>query len=198
MNVIGYTLLVPDNGTFMFREKPDLKRCEACGYLLEFMPYNPEYQLRKSEVVDKLDGYVVRGADLSATYDSYLIASEHFRAFCLEQGYQGLIFREFTKDRTSFEFMAERQVKFDAARRGTVFERLCKVCKNYESVVGATPSYLLSSTPLPDGFYRTDLSFGTGDGKSPLILVGSETKAKLESAKLKGLIFKPAYGTENE
>ena len=182
----------------MFRQKPDLKRCEACGYLLKFRPHNPEYQLRKREIDYKLDGYFVPGADLSSTYDSYYIASEHFRTFCVEQGYPGLIFREFTKDRTSFNFMATRKVKFDAVRRGTLFERLCKVCKNYESVVGATPSYLLRSSPLPEGFFRSDLSFGSEDRKSPIIFVGCETRSKLEAAEIKGLTFKPAYGTGNE
>jgi len=194
MTVVGYTLSVPDNGTFMFRQKPDLKRCEACGYLLKSLPHNPEYQRRKREVDHKLDGYFVRGADLSSTYDGYLIASRRFKDFCLAQGYAGLMFREFINDRANFDFIATRKVKFDAARRGTTFERLCRTCKNYESVVGATPSYLLRSSPLRDGFYRSDLSFGSGDRKSPIIVVGCETKSRLQSLKIKGLTFEEAYG----
>jgi hypothetical protein len=116
----------------------------------------------------------------------------------LREGYKGLVFDEFLKDKTHFHFMVENIVKFDAVKRGTVFERVCNVCKNYQSVVGATPSYLLQSRPLSDGFYRTDLLFGSGDRKSPIILVGSETKAKLESAKLKGLTFSPAYSSKEE
>jgi hypothetical protein len=57
MNVIGYTLSVPDNGTFMFREKSELKRCAACGYPTKFLLHNPEYQLRRREVDYRNDGY---------------------------------------------------------------------------------------------------------------------------------------------
>jgi hypothetical protein len=196
VKVVGYTLSVPDNGTFMFRDASELERCEACGYVLTFMSHNPAYQLRKREADYQHDGYFKRGADLSATYDSYYVASKRFRDFCLGQSYEGLIFLEFAKDKNNFNFMVKRTVKFDARRRGTVFERLCRVCKSYESVVGATPSYLLRSKPLRDGFYRSDLLFGSGDRKSPDIFVGVETKSKLEAAKLKGLTFLPAYGVE--
>ena len=194
MSEIGYTPSVPDNGTFMFRQKTASKRCEGCGYLLKFLPHNPEYNRGKRENDYRLDGYCVGAADLSSTYDLYLIATQRFREFCVKQKYTGLLFRKFAKDRANFEFMATRKIKFDAVRRGTSFERLCKVCKNYESVVGATPSYLLRSSALPDGFYRSDLFFGSGDRKSPIILVGCETKFKLEAASIKGLTFKPAYG----
>jgi hypothetical protein len=69
MNIVGYTLSVPDNGTVMFREKSDLKRCEACGHPVSFFSHNPEYQLRKREADSRLDGYVKRAADISSTYD---------------------------------------------------------------------------------------------------------------------------------
>lgn len=198
MGVIGYTLSVPDNGTFMFREKSDLKRCDACGYPVNFLDHNPNYQLRKRERDYKLDGYVKIGPDISSTYDLHYIVSDRFREFCLHEGYKGLVFQSFTKDTTHFHFMVENIVQFDTARRGTVFERLCQVCKHYESVVGATPAYLLQSMPLTDGFYRTDVLFGSRDRKGPEILVGVETKAKLQAAKLKGLTFSPAYGSEEE
>jgi len=198
MSVIGYTLSGPDNGTFMFREKSDLPRCDACGYPLDFLAHNPKYQFRKRERDSQKDGYVKRGADLSSTYDLHYIASERFRDFCLGEGYEGLVFREFEKDKSHFDLVVEKEVQFDAARRGTVFERFCKTCKNYESVVGATPAYLSRKTPLSDGFYRTDLLFGSQDRKSPLILVGSETKARLETANLNGLSFSPAYGIDDD
>jgi len=196
MTVVGYTLSVPDNGTFMSREKSESKRCDACGYLVNFLAHNPNYESRKRERDYKLDGYVKTGADISSTYDLHYIVSDRFRDFCVREGYEGLVFQDFIKDRTHFHFTVEKIVKFDAVRRDTVFERICKVCKNYESVVGATPTYLLRSSALADGFYRTDLLFGSGDRKSPAILVGAETKAKLQAAKLKGLKFLPAYGIE--
>lgn len=196
MAVIGYTLAVPDNGTFMFPENTDLKRCEVCGYPVDFLSYNPNYAFRKRAPDSKLDGYVKRGADVSATYDLYYIVSDRFRDFCLNEGYKGLVFEDFISDPTHFYLLVNNILKFDAARGEVLFERLCKACGNYESVVGANPSYLLRSKPLEDQFYRTDLLFGSKDRKRPSILVGAETKAKLEAANLKGLTFRPAYGTE--
>jgi hypothetical protein len=196
MNTVGYSLSIPDNGTFMFREKSALRRCPACGYSKRFMLHNPAYRANRREVDYKYDGYFKRNADCSSTYDSYFIVSDRFKEFCLNEGYPGLVFREFENDKTHFNFMVKRTVKFDAIRRDTTFEKFCRACKNYESVVGATPSYLLRSKPLRDGFYRTDLMFGSGDTKSPVIIVGVETKAKLERAKLKGLTFAPAFGVE--
>jgi len=160
---------------------------------VDFLAYNPDYQFKRREA-DKYDGYIKRGADFSSTYDSYDIVSDRFRTFCLEQQYEGLAFGEFSNDKTHFNFMPNRIVRFDALRRNTTFEKLCRVCRNYESVVGATPPYLLRSKPLEDGFYRSDLLFGSGDRKGPLILVGLETKAKLKAANLKGLEFSPAFG----
>jgi hypothetical protein len=196
MQVIGYTLSVPDNGTFMFRDAAGIELCTSCGYPLDFLSFNPDYQLRKREVDYRHDGYYVAGADISSTYDHRVIVSKRFRDFCLNAEYKGLAFNEFLNDKQHFHFAVKKLVKFDALRRGTLFERLCKACNNYESVVGATPSYLLRSSRLSDNFYRTDLLFGSQDRKSPDIIVGGETKLKLESAGLKGLTFLPAYGIQ--
>jgi hypothetical protein len=193
MNLIGYNLSGPDNGTYMFRDRSGLKRCPLCGYRLDFISHNPDYQFRRREA-DQYDGYVKRGADFSSTYDMYKIVSDRFRAFCMEQEYTYLAFGEFSKDKSHFNFVANRIVEFDAVRRVTNFEKLCCACGNYESVVGAKPAYLLRSKPLEDGFYRSDLLFGSGDSKGPLILVGIETREKLKAAKLKGLEFSPAFG----
>src|ERR1044072_9226823 len=127
MRIIGYRLSGPDNGTFMFREKSDLKRCEACGYPLNFLAHNPNYELRKRERDYKLDGYVKTGVDISSTYDLHYIVSDRFRDFCLGKGYKGLVFKDFIRDTSCFHFIVKNLVKFDAVRRGTVFERLCEV-----------------------------------------------------------------------
>jgi hypothetical protein len=195
MNLIGYKLSGPDNGTFMFRERSELKRCPLCGYRVDFLNYNTDYQFRRREA-DQYDGYFKRAADFSSTYDMYDIVSDRFRAFCLEHEYTGLAFGEFSKDKSHFNFIAKRIVEFDAVRRATNFEKLCRACGNYESVVGAKPAYFLRSKPLKDGFYRSNLLFGSGDSKGPLILVGLETAAKLKTAKLKGLEFSSAYGCD--
>jgi hypothetical protein len=106
------------------------------------------------------------------------------------------MFDEFKDDPNLFNFRVRRQVKFDSRRRATTFDKYCRVCKNYESIVGATPTYLLRSRPLSDNFYRTDVVFGSAGHRGPDILVGPETKKKLEISKFKGLTFEPAYGMD--
>jgi len=195
INIVGYTLSIPDNGRHMFMHKSERKRCSACSYPLKFLSYNPKFK-SSSRIVDRHDGYITSKPDISSTYDLFYIASGRFRDFCLNEGYDGLIFDKFNDDPNYFNLRVRRRVKFDARRRRTTFDKYCRVCKNYESVVGATPSYLLRSSPLSDNFYRTDLIFGSEGRRSPLILVGPETKTKLQLAKLKGLTFQPAYGIE--
>ncbi len=182
MNLVGYDLHGQDNDTHMFPPEAVTDRCDVCNYRLDFLTYNPNYALKKSK------------RDISATYDGFLIVSEAFRKFCVEQGYKDLVFGKFRQDKTHYNFTVKRIVKFDAVRRGTRFEKLCPGCGNYESIIGATPSHLLIEGPLEDGFYRSDLLFGSGDEKHPLIFVGIETRTKLEKAQLKGLEFAPAFG----
>ena len=176
-------------------EKSEQRRCPACGYPLNFLAYNPNFK-STSRIVDRHDGNVISKPDISCTYDLFYIVSYRFKEFCLKDQYDGLMFDEFKDDPNYFNLRVRRKVKFDSRRRATNFEKYRRVCKNYESIVGATPSYLLRSRPLSDNFYRTDLLFGSAGQRSPHILVGPETKRKLELAKFKGLTFEPAYGIE--
>lgn len=184
MNIVGYRLSYQFNGTDMFRDNSSLPKCNGCGYRLDFSPTNPKYVLRGTK------------RDISATYDGQTIVSKAFKEFCERNKYSGLEFRPFENDPSHFHFIVNRQVKFDAKRRGVRFENLCPQCGNYESVVGGKPAYLIIAEPLVDGFFRSDLLFASGNEKHPLTLVGIETKTKLKAAKLRGLEFSPAYGIE--
>lgn len=118
MITVGYSLSVPDNGTYMFRDKLVLGRCSACGYLKNFSLHNPAYRIKRREVDYRYDGYYKPKSDFSCTYDRYYIVSERFKEFCLNVGYPGLVFREFDNDKSHFNFFVKRTVKFDAIRRG--------------------------------------------------------------------------------
>jgi hypothetical protein len=128
MNVVGYNLDGQDNNTYMFPPGAVVERCSVCNYRRDLLAYNPNYVLQKAD------------ADVSTTYDGFLIVSGAFRKFCVEQGYRELVFGEFLQDKRHYDFNVKRSVKFDAVRRGTI--------------IGATPSYLLIEEPLEDGFYR--------------------------------------------
>jgi hypothetical protein len=184
MNIVGYKIGGQDNDTYMFRDDSSLQKCDGCGYRLDFYATNRQYCLKKS------------GSDISATYDGQTIVSQIFKEFCEQNKFKGVKFVAFENDPNHFHLTVTPEVKFDAIRSKTRFENLCSQCGNYESIVGAKPAYLLAAQPLRDGFYRTDLIFASGNEKHPLILVGQETKAKLEAASLVGLEFSPAYGID--
>ena len=195
-NLVGFTLDGHYNGTYMY-EPTDvaLTKCLHCGYRLDFFITNPNYTLKKTSKSLHIGKAVSGQADLSATYDGQTIVSRQFRDFCLQQGYKGMQFVDFPKDPEYFHLIVMPEVAFDPVRRGTRFEDFCSVCGNYGSVIGANPAYLQVVEPLKDGFYRSDILFGSADNKNPLIIVGIDTKSKLRIAKLKGLVFGPAYGS---
>jgi len=198
-NVVGYVLFGHHNNTYMFEPgEPALPKCLGCGYRVDFFPHNPNYVFKKTFKPVSMEDVIIskKTTALSATYDGQWIVSKEFKKFCLQQGYKGLKFERFPEDTEHFQLIILPQVKFDVVRRETRFLNRCHVCGNYAEVIGATPAFLQVSEPLADGFYSSDLLFGSGDGKHPLIIVGMETKAKLTAAKFKGLDFEPAYGLE--
>jgi hypothetical protein len=183
--IVGYSISGQDNDSTMFGKKVPLKRCPGCGYRLDFLATNPDYA-----------GPIIKGMDFSATYDNQHIVSRAFRDVVLEKGYPGVRFGPFTRDPEHFHLMIDRVVPFDAERRKTRFERLCKVCGDYGDVVRATPAHLRTGSVLDDGFYRTDLFFGSKDAKSALTIVAPRTHDELAISGLQGLEFHPAFGAE--
>lgn len=128
------------------------------------------------------------------TYDDAAIVTSRFRDFCVDNCYKGIRFLEFLQDPNHFHFQVDNVADFDSERNRTRFINLCPTCGDYESVILSGPAYLRTSVPLSDGFFRTDLLFGSGSGKHPLFVIGAETKIKMELAKLKGLVVEPVLG----
>jgi hypothetical protein len=184
--IVGYTISGQDNDSTMFGKKLPLRRCPGCGFRLDFFATNPDYA-----------GPTIKGMDYSVTYDNQDIVSRAFRDFVLEKGYRGIRFGPFTRDPEHFHLLIDRVVPFDAERRKVRFERPCKVCGNCAYVVGALPAYLRVASVLDDGFYRTDLFFGSNDAKSALTIVAPRTHDELAMSRLQGLEFHPAFGAES-
>jgi hypothetical protein len=200
--MLGYDLVVQDCESYAFRESPAARpndrllqklvrdqssasrvtprRCSTCGELL-------------AKWEEPLTGLVIkkRRFDLSVTYDGVYIASHAFRTICCVNGLTGIDFFALPDDPDFFSLQVTYVVKFDAERAGTRFSKLCPKCGRYESVVGVTPICLMPGVMVPDtGFARTDLDFGTRDGKAPAILCGVSAGRILKAAKLKGLFLK--------
>ncbi|MBL8821905.1 MAG: hypothetical protein JNJ77_04900 [Planctomycetia bacterium] len=160
---------------------PGIHRCEICGELT-------------SKWEEPLLGLVIkkRKYDISITYDGVLIISQKFKSACSDNNLSGLVFRQLSNDADFFAVQASKTVEFDAERRKTRFIQPCNQCGRYESVVGATPVFLKAGTEI-DGreFVRTDLEFGSGDQKHPILICGEVAAKALSNANLKGLDLIP-------
>ena len=64
-----------------------------------------------------------------------------------------------------------------------------KKCNGYREISQIRQICLVDKSPLEDNFYRTDLSFGDAQGKSPLTCIGIETFMKIKKAGFKGVYF---------
>ena len=168
----------------MFEDKIFLQ-CEKCGFMIN-RPINENYRPPS------------KALDLSYTYDGYLIVSGKFRSFVQGNNYSGVMFQPLEKTEYSV-FSCSNVLEFDAIKRETRFIDYCDECDRYAEVIGATPIFLKGVTePLDDGFYRSDIEFGTGSGKHPIFMIGVETYLKLNAEKFSGLENSPIIVQEHE
>jgi hypothetical protein len=154
--------------------------CPKCHRKLDPSWINPSFRVRN------------RRRDIAATYDGYTLVSDNFRAAWRQWGHPGAVFLDLPNDPKYQALQSNQIVPFDSEWRGTRFEDYCETCREYATVVGATPARLKGiKTPLPPGLYRTDISFACGIEQHPLLIVDTLSYSLLRSKKLVGLEFKP-------
>lgn len=155
---------------------PHEATCPTCGSKTDPQYVNSRFRVRK------------RRRDMTVTYDGYTLVSVRFREFCESHGWhKDVEFQQLPGDKRFFVFKPTRVLKFDAERRQTLFEQPCPECSEHFSVCGATPIFLRDiEQPVEEGFFRTDLAFGSGHEKSPLIIVGIATAEKIKSERFRG------------
>lgn len=165
-----------NNGYYFFYGREDVKRCPACKSLLDKwnedlacvpIPRAPKYEI-------------------SYSYDGVLVVTQRFREVVEGAGITGLVFTPL--QRGLFAIRASSTIAFDPVRRQTRFEGRCESCGTYTQVAGATPAYFMPGATLPPmGFARTDIEFGSNDGKSPMEICGDEAAKVLRAAKFRSL-----------
>lgn len=178
MTVIAYSMSAPDGDGHFFEGAPSTSFCPECNSCIDqnFVPTNLKMKRKTYEV--------------SCTYDNRMIVSQRFKDFCLQHSFEGTMFKLVNEKARLYLLESDREVSFDPERGQTRFENLCESCGQYESVVGAYPSFLRGITqPLRGGFYCSDLKFGSGREKSPILFVGIETKKLIEEALFKRTEF---------
>jgi hypothetical protein len=170
-----------DNNSYMtgsceklFPELTDIPKCEKCGYRTDYRYTNKNFVLHKKTL------------DVSCTYDIITIVSLKFKEFCIRSGYKNLVFIPLLKVPNFYQFYIDGNVlEYTAGTK----EKYCNTCGQYESVVVPLINLEKISEPLKDGFYQSDLWFGSGNEKSPTIIIAPETKAKLDREKIKNICY---------
>jgi hypothetical protein len=175
--VLGYSISGPDNDYTMYRKFP-LDECSKYKDVYSINRINPALKFKNIPHA------------LSYTYDGFCIVSAKLKAFCEAEKYAGMEFVDVSDGCHFFWLKLHAIIEFDAAAKGTQFINYNMACDGYEEIIGATPVRLKEEKPLADGFYRTDLCFGSYAGKSPIYLVGDETKTKLEAAGFDDIYFR--------
>ena len=187
--VIGYSITGPDNDSYLFPDGWGKSICEV----YDFIENREKYIDNKFRV--KRNNF-----NMSHTYDGATIVSQKFRDFCLRHSYVNVKFYQIEKQPGFYLLKVDTIVEFDSQRRRTRFEDFREECKMYNSVAGADPVCLKTKDCLADGFYRTDLLFGSGYEQHPLIIIGVETFKKMKFEKFKDIHFSPVkdvYDWEN-
>jgi endogenous inhibitor of DNA gyrase (YacG/DUF329 family) len=190
--IIAYKLGIYDDGTYMlggptYRATriggfhdwrfgqdgvPHPATCPECGSKTDRDYINPDFRPKK------------RRRDINSTYDGCIIVSRRFRDFCRRNGWKGLTFVRLPADSDFFVLHISSLLRFDAKKRKTRFENPCPTCGGFYSVIGADPVYLRGvRKPIQEGFFRSDLEFGSGPMKHALTLVGIKTAERLTNRK---------------
>lgn len=172
--LIAYYLSGHDNLSHMWDINPFIK-CQECGLRIEIeKKINPNFKLKKR-------------LDFSYTYDDYLIVSEKVRQILLTTKIEGLLFEKLPKSNGFYAFSTQHILEFDMERRKTKKLNPCSNCGQYYEIIGSSPVCLKASKPIEYGIYRTDVSFGTGNNKSPNIIIGKKTYHSLNQHFITGL-----------
>jgi hypothetical protein len=173
--ILCYSASIDDNNTHMFEERNEASL--KFRNIYEMGKINPNYKLGRIK------------KDIMGTYDGYDIVSKKFYDFCNRENYEHLEFIELPNNRNFYWLKVHNVLPFDAERRKTRFLNYSVEFDGFEEIIGATPVYLKINKPLEEGIYRTDICFGTGISKSPVLLFGTFTKDKIKKEELTGLYF---------
>jgi len=166
--VLGYVVYLFDNKRHMHRNLP-LDNCDK---------HKDIYTINRIDTTIKIR----TKRPISSTYDNFTIVSDEFKVFCEKEGYNGLGFIPLPNSPGLYWFKIHNVLKYDIQNSNVRLINYCVKCKGFEEVIGANPVYLKNKELIPDGFFRTDICFGSFQTKFPLMLIGLETRKKLKAA----------------
>lgn len=181
--IVGYELYPTDIDSFMWDDFKEFPKCSRCGCRTDFFASNPNYRLAPS------------GPDFGATWDGEIIVTERFREFCQTNNLNGLVYRSLRRDVRHFHIIPKRVLAVNVQRSHFKTVDVCKGCGFPREVITlGNPMVIQIDVPMLQGFYRSNILLGSGNDKSPALIVDFRTKKLLEDSDLKGFHdFEPVY-----
>lgn len=180
--IIAYAMSAKDAEGYYFEDAPASIFCSSCTSCI------------RNNYIPKSVNIKYFNLDGSYTYDGQLIVSQKFKSWYMENGFKDSDFYCVDKEKHLFSFKPNSTLIFDVVKREVVFDEYCQTCHQYEEIAGANPVFLENvDNEILDGFFRTDVEFGSGREKSPIIILGTKTYKNLKKAKLTGFEFDPVY-----
>ena len=179
MEKIVAKVLFGSDADYMYEYNSCPGTCPVCGNRLSDIP-NPLFRLRKKK------------GDVFGTYDLYQIVSSKFKMFCEEQGYPNLSFLELESSKGFYIFNPNEIYRLDYHRRKVQFLNKRECCGSYDEIIGAVPSYKEKGWIFQENDFirRSEYLFGSYREKTPLIIVGLETAAKMKQYGISGIYFR--------
>jgi len=150
---------------------PHPATCPTCGRKVDRNFVSAAFKVKK------------RRRDITATYDGYALVSQRFFDLCNENEWGSGQFVPLPADRKFYWLKPSRLLEFEGKRSAQ-----CPTCLGFCSLTRPAPVFLdRLSSPLLEGFYRSDLEFGSGPEQSFVIVASYSLGLKLRAAKLVGL-----------
>jgi len=171
--LLGYAIIIYDNKYSMYR---NIKLDECAKYSDNYIinRIDPDIKIKTKK-------------DISSTYDNFTIVTDQFKMFCETEKYEGLEFVTLPNSPGYYWFKIHNVIELDPQDHGIRFINYNEQCQGYEEIIGAYPVHLKVKELIPDGFFRTNLCFGSFETKTPIEMIGIATKQKLKIASIKGI-----------
>lgn len=179
---VGWNLRAHDGGAHFLPEPPHEVLCPSCGSLL---------------ITDFLPAFIKASRyEISSTYDNRMIVGDAARAVMIAAGCQPEDFVPLKSRRAQYLLWPQRVLSADTEAASTRFGRCCEVCGQPVHITGTEPHAVRGvRAPLAPGAYRSDLGFGSGPEKAPIIYVSTDVGSALREAKLRYFELYPLYAS---
>ncbi|SMB87927.1 hypothetical protein SAMN05660772_02770 [Pasteurella testudinis DSM 23072] len=177
--IIAYELSGIDNHSYFYECAPKETFCSTCHSCINYQYYPNNFHIKNK-------------ADFSFAYDGGPpIISAKFKYFIENLGYP-IQFDCLNPEGSLFTLIPEKKLTYLAMQQS----EYCNKCNQYVNQIAPIPNFSNEiQLPISDGFFRSDMKFGSGIEKGFIVILGVNTGNLIKKAqkelKLRGLDLIP-------